>query len=51
LAVPVFYSIFDDVSEWQIFRRLGDFSSRIFGGLKRKVQMTASSLFSLAGKE
>jgi hydrophobic/amphiphilic exporter-1 (mainly G- bacteria), HAE1 family len=45
LAVPVFYSIFDDVSELKPFRRASDFSSRIFGGLKRKFAAAASSLF------
>jgi hydrophobic/amphiphilic exporter-1 (mainly G- bacteria), HAE1 family len=46
LAVPVFYSIFDDVSEFKIFRRVSDFSSRAFGGLKRKFTTATSSLFS-----
>ena len=45
LAVPVFYSIFDDVSEYKIFRRAGDFSSRIFGGMKRRFATATSSLF------
>ena len=45
LAVPVFYSIFDDVSEFKIFRRVSDFSSRIFGGLKRKFTTATSSIF------
>ena len=46
LAVPVFYSIFDDVSEFRLFRRITDFSSRTFGGLKRKFTTATSSLFS-----
>jgi hydrophobic/amphiphilic exporter-1 (mainly G- bacteria), HAE1 family len=45
LAVPVFYSIFDDVSEFKIFRRVSDFSSRIFGGVKRRFATATSSLF------
>jgi HAE1 family hydrophobic/amphiphilic exporter-1 len=45
LAVPVFYSIFDDISEFRVFRRLSEIFSRIFGGLKRKLQTAASSLF------
>ena len=45
LAVPVFYSIFDDVSEFAIFSRLSNLSSKIFGGLKRKAATAASSLF------
>ncbi len=46
LAVPVFYSLFDDLSEFGIFRRASDFSSRMFGGLKRKFATAASSIFS-----
>jgi HAE1 family hydrophobic/amphiphilic exporter-1 len=46
LAVPVFYSIFDDVSEFKIFRRTTDFASRVFGGMKRKFATATSSLFS-----
>jgi len=45
LAVPVFYSLFDDVTEWRLFSRLNNFSSRTFGGLKRKFSMATSSLF------
>jgi hydrophobic/amphiphilic exporter-1 (mainly G- bacteria), HAE1 family len=45
LAVPVFYSIFDDVSEFKIFRRVSNVSTRLFGGLKRKFATAASSLF------
>ena len=46
LAVPVFYSLFDDATQWHIFRRVGDFSSRTFGGIRRKFTTAASSLFS-----
>ena len=45
LAVPVFYSIFDDISEFNIFRRMNNLLSRIFGGLKRKFSTATSSLF------
>ena len=45
LAVPVFYSLFDDLSEFGIFSRASDFSSRTFGGLKRKFAAATSSLF------
>jgi HAE1 family hydrophobic/amphiphilic exporter-1 len=45
LAVPVFYSLFDDLSNFGIFRRTSDFSSRMFGGMKRKFATAASSLF------
>jgi len=46
LAVPVFYSIFDDVSEFKIFRRVNNISSRVFGGIRRKFTTAASSIFS-----
>ncbi|CAN5179058.1 N/A [soil metagenome] len=46
LAVPVFYSLFDDVTQWHIFSRVSDFSSRTFGGIRRKFTTAASSIFS-----
>ena len=46
LAVPVFYSLFDDATEWKLFKRFSGLSSRIFGGLRRKISSTASSIFS-----
>ncbi|HXG82412.1 MAG TPA: efflux RND transporter permease subunit, partial [Pyrinomonadaceae bacterium] len=46
LAVPVFYSLFDDLSEARIFGRVGNLSSRFFGSLKRKVSTATSSIFS-----
>jgi HAE1 family hydrophobic/amphiphilic exporter-1 len=45
LAVPVFYSLFDDASEFRIFQRIGRGSDWLFGGLKRKFQTATSSLF------
>src|SRR4028119_65068 len=33
LAVPVFYSLFDDLSNFGIFSRFNNLSSRAFGGL------------------
>jgi HAE1 family hydrophobic/amphiphilic exporter-1 len=45
LAVPVFYSIFDDLSELRLFRRASAMSSRLFGGVKRRFTTAASSLF------
>ncbi len=45
LAVPVFYSIFDDLSEVHIFRRVGGLSQKLFGGIRRKVSTATSSLF------
>lgn len=45
LAVPVFYSIFDDLGELHIFRRIGDFSNWMFGGIRRRFSAVTSSLF------
>jgi HAE1 family hydrophobic/amphiphilic exporter-1 len=47
LAVPVFYSIFDDLSEIHIFRRIGNFSERLFGGIRRR---TAGAVSTLIGR-
>jgi HAE1 family hydrophobic/amphiphilic exporter-1 len=44
LAVPVFYSIFDDLSEIHIFRRIGQFSEWMFGGIRRRFATATSSL-------
>ncbi len=45
LAVPVFYSLFDDVTQWRVFSRAGDFSTRLFGGIRRKFSTVTSSIF------
>ena len=44
LAVPVFYSIFDDLGELHIFRKIGDVSNRIFGGVRRGLSSVTGSL-------
>ena len=46
LAVPVFYSIFDDLSELHIFGRIGRFSEWLFGGVRRRFATVTSSFFS-----
>ncbi len=45
LAVPVFYSIFDDLGELRIFRRIGQLSERLFGGTRRRIAGVFGSLF------
>ena len=45
LAVPVFYSLFDDLSEMRLFQYVTRFSDWLFGGIRRKVSMATSSLF------
>jgi HAE1 family hydrophobic/amphiphilic exporter-1 len=44
LAVPVFYSIFDDLSEMRVFSSIGRFGERFFSTIKRRSAATASSL-------
>jgi HAE1 family hydrophobic/amphiphilic exporter-1 len=44
LAVPVFYSIFDDLGEVRIFQRIGNFSEWLFGGIRRRFASATSSL-------
>jgi Cation/multidrug efflux pump len=46
LAVPVFYSLFDDISEYGIFRRIGNFSERLFGGIRRRFASAVGSIIS-----
>ena len=50
LAVPVFYSVFDDMSEFQIFRRVGDFSNWLFGLVRRKAASATSICTNIIGK-
>jgi HAE1 family hydrophobic/amphiphilic exporter-1 len=45
LAVPVFYSIFDDLGSLAIFRRIGNISEWLFGGIRRRFASATSSLF------
>jgi hydrophobic/amphiphilic exporter-1 (mainly G- bacteria), HAE1 family len=46
LAVPVFYSVFDDLAEVRIFRNVGRFSGWMFGGIRRRFATAAGALFS-----
>ena len=45
LAVPVFYSVFDDLAELKIFQALNRAAAWIFGGAKRRLAGAASSIF------
>ncbi len=47
LAVPVFYSIFDDLAEMQLFKHVNRFATWLFGGVKRRFATATSSI---AGK-
>lgn len=46
LAVPVFYSIFDDLAEMRLFRYVNRFAAWLFGGAKRRLSSAATSIFS-----
>jgi HAE1 family hydrophobic/amphiphilic exporter-1 len=50
LAVPVFYSVFDDLAELRLFRYVGLFSSWLFGGVRRRFASAASSISNIAGR-
>ncbi len=44
LAVPVFYSIFDDLAEFRVFRYVTRFSEWLFGGIKRRIAGATSGI-------
>ena len=46
LAVPVFYSIFDDLAEMRLFQYVGRFSEWLFGGVRRRYAAATGALFS-----
>ncbi len=45
LAVPVFYSIFDDLAELRLFRYVNRFAAWLFGGVKRRLSTAGTSIF------
>jgi HAE1 family hydrophobic/amphiphilic exporter-1 len=44
LAVPVFYSIFDDLAEMRIFSFFNRLLTRLFGGMKRRLATATRSI-------
>ena len=44
LAVPVFYSLFDDLAELRLFSRANSFASWMFGGVKRRLAGATASV-------
>jgi HAE1 family hydrophobic/amphiphilic exporter-1 len=44
LAVPVFYSLFDDLAELRVFRYVTRFSEWLFGGIKRRIAGATSGI-------
>ena len=47
LAVPVFYSIFDDMAASTVYGRVAGFFGGMFGGLRRRFANAASAFFSI----
>lgn len=45
LAVPVFYSIFDDLAEMRLFQYVSRFSDWLFGGIRRTFAAATGSVF------
>jgi HAE1 family hydrophobic/amphiphilic exporter-1 len=46
LAVPVFYSVFDDLSEFRLFKHINRLASWLFGGVKKRFATATGSLLS-----
>jgi len=46
LAVPVFYSIFDDLAEMRVFAFFNRLGGRLFGGMKKRLATAATSIVS-----
>jgi len=46
LAVPVFYSLFDDLSELRLFRYANRAGEWLFGGIRRRFSSATASIFS-----
>lgn len=44
LAVPVFYSVFDDLAELRLFKYINRSAVWLFGGMKRRFAATATSI-------
>src|SRR5437588_7848127 len=51
LAVPVFYSLFDDLSRSRIWSRIGVLMGGMFGRARRKVATAAASLLGMITKQ
>ncbi|PYS71242.1 MAG: hypothetical protein DMF69_11015 [Acidobacteria bacterium] len=50
LAVPVFYSLFDDLARNRIWSRINLMAHRMFGRVRRRTASAATSLFGLVSK-
>jgi HAE1 family hydrophobic/amphiphilic exporter-1 len=50
LAVPVFYSLFDDIARSQVWQRIAERIKGAFAWVRRKTASATASLFSLFSK-
>jgi HAE1 family hydrophobic/amphiphilic exporter-1 len=50
LAVPVFYSLFDDLARSRIWSRIGSSATGVFGWVRRKTASATASLLGLIAK-
>jgi len=50
LAVPVFYSLFDDLARSHVWGRLASWIAVSFAWVRRKTASTTASLFGMFGK-
>src|SRR5438552_147883 len=50
LAVPVFYSLFDDLALSRVWARIGGFLGGLFGRARRRVATAAASLLGIASR-
>ena len=51
LAVPVFYSLFDDLAKSHVFGRVTALLRKIFGRARRRIASATASLFSLISRQ
>ena len=51
LAVPVFYSLFDDLARSRVWGRIGAATTGMFGWVKRKTASATASLLALISKQ
>jgi HAE1 family hydrophobic/amphiphilic exporter-1 len=51
LAVPVFYSLFDDLGHSRVWGRIGAGVGNTFAWARRRTATAAQSLFGLVGKQ
>ena len=51
LAVPVFYSLFDDLGRSRVWSRIGEGFSSVFGRARRRAAAAAASLLGMMGKQ